>query len=53
MPADYLKCVAMPGSKKFTKTLPNGYYVRGCRLPGSSKAVWGERKKKHSTAMTR
>lgn len=45
MPEDYLRCVRTPGSKKFTKSLPGGHYVRGCRLPGSDKAVWGERKK--------
>lgn len=48
MPEDYLRCIATPGSKKFTKSLPSGYYVRGCKLPGSDKAVWGERKKSKS-----
>jgi len=45
MPEDYLRCVRTPGSKKFTKSLPGGHYVRGCKLPGSDTAVWGERKK--------
>lgn len=42
MPEDYLKCVQTKGSKKFTKSLPGGKYVHGCRKPGSKKAVWGE-----------
>lgn len=46
MPEAFLKCVNTPGSKKFTKTLPKGKYVVGCRLPGSKKAVWGEVKTK-------
>lgn len=48
MPEAYMKCVNTPGSKKFTKSLPGGHYVHGCRLPGSDKAVWGERKKSKS-----
>ena len=46
MPADYEKCINTPGSKKFTKSLPEGRYVHGCRLPGSKEAVWGEVKQK-------
>jgi len=46
MPADFEKCIATSGSKKFTKSLPNGKYIHGCRLPGSEKAVWGEIKEK-------
>ena len=41
-PQDYEDCVKTPGSKKFTKSLPGGKYVHGCKLPGSNKAVWGE-----------
>ena len=47
-PKAYDECVAAKGSKKFTKSLPDGKYVRGCRLPGSKKAVWGEVKTKQS-----
>lgn len=50
MPADFDRCVKTPGSKKFTKTLSDGKYVHGCRLPGSKHAVWGEVKEKKSTA---
>ena len=51
MPEAYEKCIATSGSKKFTKSLPNGKYVHGCRLPGSEKAVWGHVKtKKQSSA---
>lgn len=42
MPADYLACIAVKGSKKFTKSLPGGKYVHGCKMPGSDTAVWGE-----------
>ena len=42
MPADYERCIATKGSKKFTASLPDGKYVHGCRLPGSKDAVWGE-----------
>ena len=42
MPAEFEKCIAAKGSKKFTKVLPNGRYIHGCRMPGSKKAVWGE-----------
>lgn len=52
MPEAFTKCINTPGSKKFTKSLPGGYYVHGCRLPGSDKAVWGERKKaKHGSTI--
>jgi len=42
MPEDFDRCVKTPDSKKFTKSLPGGKYVHGCKLPGSDKAVWGE-----------
>ena len=42
MPKDFDECIATKGSTKFTKTLPGGRYVHGCKLPGSDKAVWGE-----------
>lgn len=42
MPKDFEQCIRTPGSKKFTKSLPDGKYVHGCRLPGSKDAVWGE-----------
>lgn len=45
MPADFLKCMSMSGSKKVTKSLSGGYYIRGCKPPGSDKFIWGERKK--------
>jgi hypothetical protein len=41
-PKAYEDCIATKGSKKFTKSLPDGRYVNGCKLPGSDKAVWGE-----------
>uniref|UniRef100_A0A6M3IEZ5 Uncharacterized protein n=1 Tax=viral metagenome TaxID=1070528 RepID=A0A6M3IEZ5_9ZZZZ len=50
MPAVFERCIKTSGSKKFTKTLPDGKYVHGCRLPGSKKAVWGEIKEKKSKA---
>jgi len=46
MPPAYEKCVATKGSSKFTKSLPDNQYVHGCKMPGASKAVWGEVKKK-------
>ena len=46
MPADYEKCINTPGSTKFTKSLPDGKYIHGCRMPGSKEAVWGEIKVK-------
>lgn len=46
MPADFDRCMKTPGSTKFTKSLPGGKYVHGCRLPGSQTAVWGEVKEK-------
>lgn len=48
MPAEFIECVNTPGSKKFTRKLPGGKYVHGCRKPGSKKAVWGEVKEKQS-----
>ena len=42
MPSDFEACIKTPGSKKFTKSLPGGKYIYGCRLPGSGKAIWGE-----------
>ena len=45
MPEAFTKCINTPGSKKVTKSLPGGHYVHGCKLPGSDKFVWGERKK--------
>ena len=45
-PESFERCIATSGSKKFTKTLPDGKYVHGCKLPGSDKAVWGEVKTK-------
>ena len=49
-PQDYDRCIKTPGSKKFTKSLPEGKYIHGCKLPGSDKAIWGEVKEKKSTA---
>jgi hypothetical protein len=46
MPAEFDKCINTPGSEKFTKKLPDGQYVHGCKMPGSKKAVWGEVKKR-------
>ena len=45
MPEAFTKCINTPGSKKVTKSLPGGHYVHGCKLPGSDKFIWGERKK--------
>jgi hypothetical protein len=45
MPAIFDKCVR-EGGTMFTKKLPNGKYVHGCRPKGSKKAVWGEVKTK-------
>lgn len=42
MPQVFEECVATKGSKKFTKSLPGGKYVHGCKRPGAKKAVWGE-----------
>jgi hypothetical protein len=55
MPKEFDDCINTPGSKKVTKSLPDGYYVHGCKLPGSDKMIWGERKKRKTgkTAMTR
>ena len=55
MPEAFNNCVNTPGSKMFTKRLPEGHYVHGCKLPGSDKAIWGERKKvkKGKTIATR
>lgn len=50
MPKAYENCIATSGSKKFTKSLPHGKYVHGCKLPGSKKAVWGHVKTKKSSA---
>ena len=41
-PQRFEACIKTPGSKKFTKSLPEGKYVHGCKLPGSDKVVWGE-----------
>ena len=41
-PQKFEDCIATKGSKKFTKSLGDGKYVHGCRLPGSKDAVWGE-----------
>lgn len=46
MPIEFEKCIAAPGSKKFTKSLPGGKYIHGCKRKGSKKAVWGEVKQK-------
>jgi len=46
MPADFERCIATPGSRKVTKSLPGGKYVHGCKLPNSDKWVWGEVKQK-------
>jgi len=46
MPANFEACIKTKGSKKFTKSLPGGKYVHGCKLPGSDKAIWGEVKEK-------
>lgn len=48
MPEAFLKCMSMPGSKKVTKSLSGGHYIRGCKPPGSNKFIWGERKKSKS-----
>lgn len=53
MPEDFDACINTPGSKKFTKSLPDGKYVHGCRLPGSSKAVWGEVREKKGERLKR
>ena len=50
MPAAFEKCIATKGSTKFTKKLPEGKYIHGCRLPGSRKAVWGEIKTAQESA---
>ena len=42
MPKAFERCIATTGSKKFTKSLPGGKYVHGCKMPGSDTAVWGE-----------
>lgn len=43
MPADYNACIRKPNSKKVTKSLPEGYYIHGCK---DEKGMhWGERKK--------
>lgn len=41
-PIAFDRCIKTPGSKKFTKSLPDGKYVHGCRMPGSKEAIWGE-----------
>lgn len=46
MPKEFDECIKTKGSKKFTKLLPGGKYVHGCKKPGSKKAVWGEIKQK-------
>jgi len=46
MPADFDRCIKTPGSQKVTKSLPEGQYVHGCRLPNSKEWIWGEVKKK-------
>lgn len=51
MPANYEACLKASGSKKFTKKLPGNKYVHGCKRKGSSKAVWGEVKKKKKPTM--
>lgn len=48
MPEAFLRCMKMKGSRKATKTLPDGYYIHGCKPPGG-KWIWGERKKKQGT----
>jgi len=53
MPKAFLDYIKTSGSKKFTKRLPDGYYVHGCKKPGSKEAVWGERKKAKKTIATR
>lgn len=45
MPQAFENCIATKGSQKVTKSLPDGKYVHGCRLPGSNKWIWGEVKK--------
>ena len=52
MPEAFLKCIATKGSQKFTKSLPKGKYVHGCKLPGSKDAVWGEIKTKKSARLS-
>jgi len=51
MPINFERCVDAPGSKKFTKKLPGGKYVHGCKRKGSEKAVWGEIKTKQEPTM--
>ena len=46
MPADFDRCIKTPGSQKVTKSLPEGQYVHGCRLPNSKEWIWGEVKHK-------
>lgn len=50
MPENYERCIKTPGSKKFTKTLSDGRYIHGCKLPGSKNAIWGEIKERKDTA---
>jgi hypothetical protein len=45
MPAKFLECMRSPGTKKFTKKLPKGRFIRGCKRKGG-KAMWGEVHKK-------
>ena len=47
MPEAFNKCVA-DGGKVFTKKLPEGQYIHGCKL--GKKAVWGEI---HKTVQTK
>ena len=52
-PQEFDNCIATPGSKKVTKALPEGKYVHGCKLPGSSKWIWSEVKEKQGERLKR
>ena len=43
-PQDFDRCIATKGSRKVTKSLPDGKYVHGCK--DSSGWHWGEVKEK-------
>lgn len=45
MPAEFLKCMR-EGGKMFTVKIGKNKYVHGCKMPGASKATYGEIKKK-------
>jgi len=51
MPKAFEDCIEKKGSKKVTKSLPEGQYVHGCSSDGGKTWHWGEVHKKKTGLM--